>query len=456
MKQPNIILVNCDDLGYGDLGCYGSSLNRTPALDRMAEEGLRFTDFYMASSVCSPSRGAMMTGCYPPRFGFGRFDNGAVLFPGSPYGLHENEVTLPALLQQKGYRTKLVGKWHCGDQPEFLPTRRGFDEYYGLPYSNDMGRQVERESAPPLPLMRDTAIIQEQPDQAGLTERYTEEAVRFIRQNKERPFFLYLAHMYVHVPIYTPHRFKSQSRNGGYGAAVEHIDWTMAVILDELKHQNLDEDTLVIFTSDNGSRARNEGGSNAPLRGTKATTWEGGIRVPCIMRWPGRIAPGTETPTVTSAIDFLPTLVGFAGGCVPEDRVIDGVDLHDLLIQGTQDLAERPFFYYMKNDLEAVRQGAWKLHLHRARQPLKELYNLELDPGETVNCYDQQPDVVQRLLKLADQARIDLGDEVLDVVGKHCRPIGRVEHPQPLTIYDANHPYMVALYDLADTPVMSG
>ena len=219
MTRPNIILINCDDLGYGDLGCYGSERNETPALDRMAAEGVRFTDFYMVSPVCSPSRGAMMTGCYPPRIGFGEFGGDLVLFPGHAYGLHKDERTLPQLLREAGYRTMLIGKWHCGDQPEFLPTERGFDEYYGLPYSNNMGRQVGREAFPPLPLLRGKDVIQEQPDQSGLTERYTEEAVRFLRDNRERPFFLYLAHMYVHLPLFVPERFLDASRNGGYGGA---------------------------------------------------------------------------------------------------------------------------------------------------------------------------------------------------------------------------------------------
>jgi arylsulfatase A-like enzyme len=413
MSQPNIILINCDDLGYGDLGCYGSTVNDTPALDQMAAEGMRFTDFYMASPVCSPSRGAMMTGCYPPRIGFGDFDGSWVLFPGGAFGLHEDEHTLPQLLRDVGYRTKLVGKWHCGEQPEFLPTERGFDEYYGLPYSNDMGRQVGREQTPPLPLLRDQDVIQEQPDQRGLTERYTEEAVRFIRDNREQPFFLYLAHMYVHVPLFVPDRFMSSSRNGGYGGAVAHIDWTAGVLFDELKRQGLDENTIVIFTSDNGSRARDEGGSNAPLRGTKGSTWEGGMRLPCIIRWPEQIAAGSECSGVASAIDFLPTLVGLAGGTVPEDRTIDGHDVSSLLFDAGAESPHKRFCYYKRNNLEAVRVGDWKLHVAKDGEAVCELYHLRDDVGEQTDRSAEEPDVVAQLEAVAADVRAELGDDRL-------------------------------------------
>ena len=457
MAKPNIILINCDDLGYGDLGCYGTKRNDTPALDRMATEGLRFSDFYMASPLCSPSRGAMMTGCYPPRIGFGEFGHFPVLLPGHAYGLHQDERTLPHLLREAGYRTKLIGKWHCGDQPEFLPTERGFDEYFGLPYSNDMGRQVGREKQlPPLPLLRDKDVIQEQPDQRGLTERYTEEAVRFLSDNRERPFFLYFAHMYVHVPLFVPRRFLDASRNGGYGGAVAHIDWAANVLFDEIKRLELDDNTIVIFTSDNGSRARDEGGSNDPLRGVKGTTWEGGMRVPCIVRWPGRIAAGHVCGEVASAIDFLPTLVKLAGGTVPDDRKLDGHDMADLLFTDTGSSRHPCFCYYVRNNLEAVRCGRWKLHVAKRGEDLCELYDLIDDIGETTDRSADEPEIVARLQAVAAEARADLGDEARGIAGTGVRPKGEIANPKPLTEHNEDHPYMVAMYDLADSKVMAG
>ncbi len=363
-NTPNIVLINCDDLGYGDLGCYESQLHSTPALDKMADEGVRFTDFYMGSPVCSPSRGAMLTGCYPPRIGFGSFEGHWVLFPGQGVGLNSNETTIATLLKGQGYATKIVGKWHCGDQPEFLPTRHGFDSYYGIPFSNDMGIQGPDDCYPPLPLVRDEEVIQEQPDQQSLTERYVEESVRFIRDNKGGPFFLYLAHMHVHVPLYPAERFLRESKNGRYGGAVAAIDWAADVIFHELKQHGLDDNTLVIFTSDNGSNCW-AGGSNSPLRGTKGTTWEGGQRVPCIMRWPGKIPAGTVCGEVSTAMDFYPTLAGLGGAAVPDDRIIDGRDIRSLML--SEEGAESPhetFFYYMLNSLEAVRCGKWKLHVN--------------------------------------------------------------------------------------------
>ena len=445
-SKPNIILMNCDDLGYGDLGCYGSAANRTPALDRAAAEGVRLTDFYMASPVCSPSRGGMMTGCYPPRIGFGCFENRGVLFPGQSVGLSPDEVTVADLLRSRGYATSHIGKWHCGDQPAFLPTRHGFDEYYGLPYSNDMGRSFfferkGRPQYPPLPLLRGEEVIQEQPEQASLTERYTEEAVRFIRANRRRPFFLYFGHMHVHLPLIVSRRFLEQSQNGAYGAAVECIDWSVDVLTTELRRLGIDGQTIFIFTSDNGSKAIN-GGSNAPLRGTKNTTWEGGLRVPCIVRWPGVVPAGGVCREITTSLDFLPTLAGIAGAQPPRDRRIDGMDVLPLWRTPAAPGPRQDFFYYKRNQLEAVRSGRWKLHLATG-----ELYDLETDVAETANVAASHPDVVDRVKVLADACRDDMGDTATGAVGRNCRPVGHVADARPLTQYDPNHPYMVAMYD---------
>ncbi|MGK0240870.1 MAG: arylsulfatase A [Candidatus Pelagisphaera sp.] len=455
-EQPNIILINCDDLGYGDLGCYGSTRNNTPHLDRLAKEGKRFTDFYMASPVCSPSRGAMMTGCYPPRIGFGSFNGSIVLFPGDGIGLSSSETTVATQLQNAGYSTKIIGKWHCGDQPEFLPTRHGFDEYFGIPYSNDMGRQSDRPDRPPLPLLRNETVIQAQPDQRGITERYTDEALQFIDKNQDSPFFLYLAHMYVHVPLFVPKQFLERSKNGAYGGAVECIDWSMGILMDHLEQLGLSDNTLVVFTSDNGSRARDEGGSNQPCRGTKATTWEGGQRVPCIMRWPAKIASDTVSDAIVTSMDFFPTFSKLAGESVSTERIIDGHDIGDLMFDEPDYSANDTFYYYAQNRLEAIRVGDWKLHFRKGDLEITELYNLREDVSETTNRYSDQPDVVAALSEKAQAIREDIGDEACGIVGKNNRPIGRVENPKPLTEYREDHPYMIAMYDLPDMPTMSG
>ena len=461
-EQPNIVLINCDDLGYGDLGCYGSTRNKTPNIDRLAAEGLKFDAFYMASPVCSPSRGALLTGCYPPRIGFGSFDGLPVLFPGQAMGLPSTEISIARVLSEAGYATQMIGKWHCGDQAGFLPTNHGFDHYFGLPYSNDMGRQVNTPSflpeLPPLPLLLDDDVIEQQPDQSSLTERYVVEAVRFLRATKGRPFLLYLAHMYVHLPIYVQERFARQSDNGVYGAAVESIDWATAVILRELGQLGLEDNTIVVFTSDNGSLGDNPapwsatgeslGGSNGPLRGTKGTTWEGGQRVPGIVRWPGRIEAGRVSDELVTAMDLFPTLASLCGAALPTDRTIDGRDVSSVWFDDSAPSPHDAFYYYWQNDLEAVRDGQWKLHFAKKGEPIAELYDLGADIGESVNVHDRHPDVVERLTALAERARRSLGDARLDRVGNDIRPIGRVDDSRPLTRFDPDHPYYMAEYDL--------
>lgn len=478
-KKPNIVLVNCDDLGYGDIGCYGSTKNDTPHIDTLCKEGIKFTDFYMASPVCSPSRAAMMTGCYPPRISFGNLDGDIVLFPGQDIGLNPNEKTIASVLKDVGYSTMHVGKWHCGDQKEFLPTNHGFDDYYGIPFSNDMGRMVGRETTPPLPLVHGEKVVQEQPDLTSLTERYVEKSVEFIRKNKETPFFLYLAHMHVHLPLYAAPVFVEKSRNGDYGACVMAIDWAMGCIVAELKKQGVYEDTIIIFTSDNGSR-NDFGESNGPLHGTKATTWEGGQRVPFIFSYPAKVKMG-ESQEIVSALDLYPTLAKFAGAEIPQDRIIDGMDISDLILGKTDKSPRDTFYYYMTDKLEAVRVGDWKLFVSRTPEKevdvakngtldlyelqddvegktknrtkipknilVNELYNLREDVGETKNVYVEHPEIVAKIMEKVEECRLDMGDAVTGVKGKNVRAIGKVENAKPLTEYDINHPYIVALYD---------
>ena len=453
--KPNIILINCDDLGYGDLGCYGSAIHKTPHLDRLAAEGMRFTDHHVGSPVCSASRAALLTGCYPQRVGMP-----GVLFPGQEIGLNPDEETLATRLKQQGYATQIVGKWHCGDQPAFLPTRFGFDHYFGIPFSNDMGRQQrpngKPDTHPPLPLLRDEAVIQQQPDQAALTERYMEESVRFIRAHSETPFFLYLPHMYVHVPIYVPERFLSENPNP-YAGAVACIDWVTGVIMQELQVLGLEDNTLLIFTSDNGSRC-DYGDSNGALRGYKATTWEGGQRVDCIMRWPSRIPAGTVCDELTTAMDFLPTFDALVGNDVPPAKPVDGKDITPLMFaEAGVSSPHEGFAYYRDWRLNAVRKGDWKLHFHASLndakrwdiQPVTLLYDLAEDREEQNDLYAQHPERVAELTAFADRFRRELGDTHCGIErGEACREPGRVEDAKPLTVFDEEYPYYMAEYDL--------
>ena len=460
-SKPNVIIIFADDLGYGDLGCYGSKINETPTLDKMADEGKKFSNFYVSSPVCSPSRASLMTGCYPQRISFGTFDGLRVLFPGQGIGLSNEEKTVAKTFKESGYSTKIIGKWHCGDQEEFLPTNHGFDSYFGIPYSNDMGRQVKIKDyipndsslhkitewdRPPLPLVRDKEVIQEQPDQRSIAERYTEDAVKFMRENKETPFFLYLAHMQVHLPLYAAEKFVKESKNGDYGACVASIDWSTKVIFDELKELGIDENTIVIFTSDNGSRLQNQGGSNGNLRGGKGQTWDGGQRVPCIIRWPGKINEGQQTDALSTTMDFLPSITKLLGGNLPYKK-IDGIEMSDLFFSNENSSKRDSFLYYNEDELEAIRYKNWKLHFKKEDKLINELYDLDNDISEKVNLYSSQKEIVNKLSILADEFRKSLGDKYLDIKGEEVRPANRIDNPKPLTKYDENHPYMYAEYD---------
>ena len=420
-KRLNFVLINIDDLGYGDIGPFGSRLNRTPNLDRMAREGRKLTSFYGAP-VCTPSRASLLTGCYPLRVGLPN-----VLFPRSPVGLSPREHTLASLLRRAGYVTMCIGKWHLGDQPEFLPTRHGFDHFFGLPYSNDMGptkKAKKGKGRPPLPLLRDDQVVQAVSDayQDKLTRRYTEEAVKFLRANRDRPFFLYLAHTAVHAPLHPGAEFRGKSKNGLYGDWVEEVDWSVGQVLGTLRELKLDGRTLVLFMSDNGGTPR---ASNGPLRGHKHTTWEGGIRVPAIAWWPGKVPAGKASDEIAGMMDVLPTFVKLAGGAVPADHRIDGKDIWPLLAGGPG--AKSPhdaFFYYDGAALQKVRSGPWVRDL-----VAKKLYNLDQDIGEQADVADRHPDVVRRLEELAAAMRRDVGDRL---PGPGCRPPGRVKAPTTL------------------------
>jgi arylsulfatase A len=445
-EKPNFVFINIDDLGYADIGPFGSKLNRTPHLDRMAAVGRKLTCFYGAP-VCSPSRAALMTGCYPKRV----LPIPHVLFPAGAVGLNPAERTVAEVLKDAGYATACIGKWHLGDQPEFLPTRQGFDYYLGIPYSNDMGTAEEGSKSslgdkipqpkpagasgddesgqrgqgqPPLPLLENERVIArvKQDEQQGIVERYTTAAVKFIRANESRPFFLYLPHTAVHFPIYPGKAFQGKSQNGYYGDWVEEVDWSVGQVLDTLRELKLDSKTLVIFTSDNGGTPR---ASNAPLHGHKASTWEGGMRVPTIAWWPGKIPAGTATDEIAGMMDVLPTFAKLAGTQAPQDRKIDGGDIWPLLA-GTAG-AKSPhetFYFYRGLALEAVRQGPWKLRLQGTQ-----LFNLAADIGEQTNVAAANPEVVARLQALAAATKDDLGE---DGFGPGCRALGKVANPLPL------------------------
>lgn len=449
--QPNIVFINIDDLGYGDIGPYGAKTVTTPNLDRMAQEGRKLTSHYGAP-VCSPSRASLMTGCYPKR----ALPIAHVLFPASQVGMSPDEVTVAELLKQAGYATACIGKWHLGDQPEFMPTKQGFDYYYGLPYSNDMGTAedgakssfgkpvpkpkqnnaaatnepkdgtgLRGNAQPPLPLIENEKVIGrvKAVEQAQLTAAYTDKAIEFMKKNSDKPFFVYLPHTAVHFPHYPSAEYVGKSKGGLFGDWVQEVDANVGRILDYLKQSGLDKKTLVIFTSDNGGPT-GQGANNAPLRGAKGSTYEGGIRVPTIAWWPGQVPAGTQTGAITTMMDMLPTLTGLGGAKVPGDRKLDGLDVWSV-ISGTDNKGPRDVFHYFRGlELEAIRQGDWKLHLGK-----KELYDLNSDISEAKNLYESKPEVVKQLTDLAQKMDSDLG---LKGVGPGCRPLGRSATSEPL------------------------
>lgn len=438
----NYVLIFCDDLGYGDLGCYGSQKNRTPRIDDLAKEGMRFTDFYSSSPVCTPSRSSLMTGCYPRRVGMHEDATGHwVLIPRSRRGLNPKEITIAEMLRDAGYATACIGKWHLGDQPQHLPTAHGFDTYFGIPYSNDM--QAARRGDPPLPLVSQSEVIEAPADQSTLTQRYTEKAIEFIEANRARPFFLYLPHTFPHLPLFASPDFHGKSANGRYGDSVEEIDWSTGKIIDCLDRVGLTQNTVVIFTSDNGSNGRN-GGSNAPLAGNKGSTMEGGMRVPMIARLPGRIPAGTICDRLATTMDMLPTIAALSNAKLPAAK-IDGFDMSDLLL-GVEN-ASSPYealYYYRRRQLQAIRWGKWKWHL-----PLKQtfprwdniefagkgregkLVDLETDLKETTDLSAEHPEILLRMKSFAEQATATLGNEGQS--GSEQRSASTLARSKPMT-----------------------
>jgi arylsulfatase len=460
---PNIVLILTDDQGYSDVGCFGSEGFKTPHLDRMAAEGTRFTSFYVAQPVCTASRAALMSGCYSNRISlFGALNHQ------SNVGIAESELLLPEICKAQGYATAIFGKWHLGHREPFLPLKNGFDEFLGLPYSNDNGplHPIVRD-IPSLPLIDGDKVGELDPDQSQFTRRFTERAVAFIERNKDRPFFLYVPHVMPHVPIFPSKEFQGRTEQGKYGDVIEELDASVGEILATIKRLSLDEKTLVIFATDNGPFLSygNHAGSARPLREGKLTTFEGGVRVPCIMRWPGKVPAGRTSNELASTIDLLPTIARLTGGKLSENP-IDGLDIWPL-ISGEGRSPRDTFYFYAGDELQAVRSGPWKLHLPHeyltpALPPGKEgkpanfsnlkpasmqqsglrgiasrhgylvrkielsLYNLDDDVGESTNLADKHPQTVARLLDLAERARAELGDSLTKRQGSGVRPCGKL------------------------------
>ncbi len=449
-RPTNIVVIFLDDMGYGDLTVTGATGYRTPNIDRMCAEGMRFTEFYAAQAVSSASRAGLMTGCYPNRIGFA-----GALGPASKLGIAQSEETVAEVLKKKNYACGAFGKWHLGHHPQFLPTHNGFDEYYGLPYSNDMWpfHPQSGDRFPDLPLIEGDRVVNPKvtsEDQAQLTTQYTERAMRFIEKNRNRPFFVYLAHSMPHVPLHVSDKFKGKSEQGLYGDVMMEIDWSVGEILKTLEKLGLDKNTLVVFTSDNGPWLNygNHAGSSGGLREGKGTAFEGGQRVPCIMRWPGKVPAGVICNQLASTIDLLPTFAHISGAPLPTSR-IDGINILPLMTDAEAVSSPRKYFlyYYRQNDLDAVRNDRFKLvfpHAGRTYEgflhgndgqpgPVNErrafesaLYDLRRDPGERYDVKELYPEAVAELTKIAEAARKDLGDDLTGEKGTGRRPIGKL------------------------------
>ncbi len=448
-RSPNIVLIFTDDQGYQDVGVFGSPNIKTPNLDQMAADGVKMTHYYAAQAVCSASRAGILTGCYPNRIGIHN-----ALGPDNTHGINETETTLAEMLKEKGYATAIYGKWHLGHHKKFLPTRHGFDEWFGIPYSNDMWPYHPQQGPifnfPDLPLYENETVIDTLVEQSQLTTQITERSVDFIKRNKDKPFFLYVPHPQPHVPLFVSDKFKGKSERGLYGDVIMEIDWSVGQIIQALKDNGLEEDTMVIFTSDNGPWLSygNHAGSALPLREGKGTAWEGGQREPFIMKYPKKLKPGRTVDVPMMAIDILPTIAHVTGSKLPE-QVIDGKNAWPILTgERTQPVQDAYFFYYRVNEMFGVRYGKWKMYFpHRYRtmdgqEPGKdgqpgnyryvdmeeiELYDVVNDVSETNNVAEAHPEIVAEIKARANTMRQRLGDSLMELEGSETREPGRVE-----------------------------